>query len=138
MSAGILALPRTGAPIVAGIFVGGASRRMGGRPKGLLRVADGRTIVARWRDTFDACGVSCVLVGAHPSYAGQGIETLSDAAGDAGPLGGLAALLDRASTALAVACDMPYPSTAHVRMLLDAPPAVAEQLRSATGIRPPT
>ncbi len=111
--------------VVAGIFVGGASRRMGGRPKGLLRVPDGRTIVARWRDLFDECGVRCVLVGAHAAYAGYGMLTLSDASEDAGPLAGLAALLDHAPTAITVACDMPYVSAAHVRALLSAPPATA-------------
>lgn len=116
--------------VLAGIFVGGASRRMGGRPKGLLRVADGRTIVKRWRDVFDACGVESVLVGAHPAYTGEPMSTIADAADGAGPLAGLAALLDegtgaRAKAVIAVACDMPYLSAAHVGALLEAPPAVA-------------
>lgn len=111
--------------VLAGIFVGGASRRMGGTPKGLLVGPDGQTLVARWRDVFAECGVPCVLVGAHPAYAGEGMTMLADVAADAGPLAGLAALLERSAVALAVACDMPFVSAAHVRMLLDAPRAVA-------------
>jgi molybdopterin-guanine dinucleotide biosynthesis protein A len=112
--------------VSAGIFVGGASRRMGGAPKGLLAGPDGRTLVARWRDVFAACGVPCVLVGAHAVYAGEGMPMVADVVADAEPLAGLAALLESGSgTALAVACDMPFVSAAHLRALLDAPPAVA-------------
>lgn len=99
---------------------------MGGAPKGLLAGPDGRTLVARWRDVFAECGVPCVLVGAHPAYADEGLTMLADVTVDAGPLAGLAALFERSRTiALAVACDMPFVSAAHVRMLLDAPPAIA-------------
>jgi molybdopterin-guanine dinucleotide biosynthesis protein A len=112
--------------VLAGIFVGGASRRMGGRPKGLLVGPDGRTLVARWRDVFAECGVPCMLVGAHPAYAGVGLSMLADVVPDAGPLGGLAALLERSNAVtIAVAGDMPFVSAAHVRALLDAPPAIA-------------
>jgi molybdopterin-guanine dinucleotide biosynthesis protein A len=112
--------------VLAGIFVGGASRRMGGAPKGLIAGPDGRTLVARWRDVFAECGVPCVLVGAHAAYAGEGLTMLADVTADAGPLAGLAALLEQSSgIAIAVACDMPFVSAAHVRALLDAPPVAA-------------
>ncbi len=111
---------------IAGIFVGGRSTRMGGRPKGLLEIG-GETIVARWRRIFDALGVPCVLVGANDAYASVGLEAIADA-GDRGPVSGLAALCSTvicrgATHAIAVACDMPYVSEPLVRKLLDAPPA---------------
>lgn len=120
--------PVTGPNFVAGIFVGGHSERMGGRPKGLL-THEGETLVARWVRVLVALGGAPVLVGHAVTYADVGIEVIADAEVDCGPLGGLVALLERArgGVAIAVACDMPYVSGALVRRLLDAPaaPAVA-------------
>jgi molybdopterin-guanine dinucleotide biosynthesis protein A len=120
------------APLVlAGIFVGGASRRMGGVPKGLLPAPDksGETLVARTRRILEASGVGSVLVGAHEAYRDLGLEVVADAGEGAGPIGGLAALLDHAAKAgalaIAVGCDMPYVSEGLVRALLSAPAAVA-------------
>jgi molybdopterin-guanine dinucleotide biosynthesis protein A len=97
---------------LAGIFVGGASRRMGGRPKGLLLAPSGETIVARWRRMLDALGVPSLLVGKHDAYAPLGIESIEDSPAGIGPLGGLVALLARAGgrRVIAVACDMPFVS----------------------------
>jgi molybdenum cofactor guanylyltransferase len=118
--------------VVAGIFVGGQSRRMGGRPKGLLLVSsagrDPETIVARWKRLFDVPGVETVLVGARDAYASLGIDGLDDDPPGIGPLGGLIALLTRARgrTAIAVACDMPYVSPALLAKLMAHPsPAFA-------------
>jgi molybdopterin-guanine dinucleotide biosynthesis protein A len=96
--------------LVAGIFVGGASTRMGGRPKGLLVAPSGETIVARWKRMFGALEVPFVLVGRQAAYDALGIETLSDDPPGIGPLGGLISLLSRAGTgsAIAVGCDMPF------------------------------
>src|SRR5262245_26639960 len=97
---------------LAGIFVGGASRRMGGRPKGLLLAPSGETIVARWKRMFDALGVPSLLVGRHEAYTSLGIECLDDEPPGTGPIGGLVALLSRARgrRVIAVACDMPFVS----------------------------
>jgi molybdenum cofactor guanylyltransferase len=113
--------------VVAGIFVGGASRRMGGEPKGLLTAPSGGTVIARWRSIFDALGVPCVLVGASSAYAAEGLASLDDHGDALGPLGGLLALLAyaREGDALAVACDMPYVSPPLVARLAKAPPARA-------------
>jgi molybdenum cofactor guanylyltransferase len=114
------------ARVVAGVFVGGASRRMSGRPKGLLQAPGGRTIVERMFDVLAASGIDdAVLVGACAQYEALGLPAIEDQPSGIGPLGGLVSLLRRAAgeCALAMACDMPFVSSALVRRLLDAPAA---------------
>jgi molybdopterin-guanine dinucleotide biosynthesis protein A len=96
-------------PLV-GILVGGASRRMGGRPKGLLRAPSGPTIVESWQALAAELGLPAVLVGDGGAYGALGIENVPDARPGAGPLGGLVGLLRRrdAAEVIAVACDMPH------------------------------
>jgi molybdopterin-guanine dinucleotide biosynthesis protein A len=105
---------------IAGIFVGGKARRMGGVAKGLLVAPTGETIVARWASIFGALGVEAVLVGASGAYSASGLASIADDPPGIGPLGGLAALLARAgdADAIAVACDMPYVTEALVARLL--------------------
>jgi molybdenum cofactor guanylyltransferase len=94
-----------------GIFVGGHSRRMGGAPKGLLLVpGEGRSIVERTLALAREITSRVVLVGKEGPYAGMGAPFVPDAEGDAGPLGGLLALLDHADPdrVIALACDMPH------------------------------
>jgi molybdopterin-guanine dinucleotide biosynthesis protein A len=112
---------------LAGIFVGGPGRRMGGRPKGLLEGPGGVTLVERWRALLGGLGVEVVLVGDAAAYAGMGLPALADEPAGVGPLGGLVALLRRAADrpALAVACDMPFVSQALVARLLAAPGAAS-------------
>lgn len=114
--------------VVAGIFVGGAASRMGGRAKGLLVAPSGETIVARFRAMLEARGMPCVLVGPPArtaAYREIGLSVLADAGGIEGPLGGLVALLEHAhgGRAVTVACDMPYVGDGLVDRLLCAPPA---------------
>lgn len=112
--------------VVAGLFVGGASRRMSGRPKGLIRAPGGRTIIERMLDLLSACRIDdVVLVGAAGEYVVLGLPAIDDAPSGIGPLGGLVSLLRLATHgyALALACDMPFVSAALVQSLLDAPPA---------------
>src|SRR5262245_24240834 len=106
------------APLV-GLFVGGASRRMGGAAKGLLPAPNGETIVERWRALCRTAGLRCFLVGEADAYAQLGIERIADARPGAGPLGGLVGLLRAQSAApvVAVACDMPYVTEALLRRL---------------------
>jgi molybdopterin-guanine dinucleotide biosynthesis protein A len=108
---------------VAGVFVGGPARRMGGRPKGLLIAPDGVTIVERWREMLSAMGVAVVLVGEGAAYAGLGLPMVHDEPRGVGPLGGLVALLRHAGVhpALALACDMPFVSRSLVERLLAFP-----------------
>ena len=110
-------------PVIAGVFVGGAGRRMGGCAKGMLEAPGGGTLVERAVAVLRAAGVAHVLlVGRHDGYDALGLEMIDDESGGIGPLGGLAALLRRAgpSRALALACDMPFVSAALVARLLSA------------------
>ncbi len=111
-------------PALAGVLVGGAGKRMGGLAKGLLRTANGATIVERWRGVLERRGLGVVLVGAADGYAHLGIEMLADEPAGIGPLGGLVALLRRAGgrPVLAVACDMPFVSEGLVERLVASSP----------------
>ena len=102
---------------LVGIFVGGKSTRMQGRPKGLLAAPQsGLSLVERLaaltQRTLPHARV--VLVGQHSAYAGLSIQQLPDLASEnAGPLAGLAALCQEATRigsrdALCLACDLPY------------------------------
>jgi molybdenum cofactor guanylyltransferase len=114
--------------VVAGVFVGGRGMRLGGAAKGLLKAPGGGTLIDRWRAVLREAGVDVVLVGRHEGYASLDLETVDDTPPGIGPLGGLIALLTRATRAgggrvLALACDMPFVSAALVRRLVAAPPA---------------
>ncbi len=109
--------------VIAGVFVGGAGRRMGGCAKGMLEAPGGGTLVERWVDALRGAGVVRVLlVGRREGYGALGLEMLDDEPSGIGPLGGLVALLRRAgpSRALALACDMPFVSPAFLARLLSA------------------
>lgn len=113
--------------MLLGVFVGGASRRMGGAPKGLLPV-DGEPLLARTLRIAREAGLACVLVGRVDAYRAlaRDVEALADEPAGIGPLGGLSALLARAEAsslehALAVACDMPHLSARALRALADDP-----------------
>jgi molybdopterin-guanine dinucleotide biosynthesis protein A len=118
---------------LAGVFVGGAGARMGGIAKGLIRTADGTTVVERWGALLNRLDIRVVLVGEREEYAGLGIEVVADRPPRIGPLGGLVGLLRRAegAPALALACDMPFVSETLVeRLLTTSPraPAVAPRI----------
>ena len=115
---------------IGGVFVGGRSARMGGRPKGLLAAPEGMTLVDRCCRVLAAAGIDdVVLVGAHPAYSQLGLPMLDDAPPNTGPLGGLLALLGYAAEvdarfAIALACDMPFVSVTLVKRLGEALPAL--------------
>lgn len=105
--------------IAVGILVGGRSERMGGRAKGLLPTPErGEPIVVRLvRVVRVALGhdVDVQLVGRADEYAELGVPILGDAVHDAGPIGGLIALLEHgrareAEYAIALAGDLPFVS----------------------------
>ncbi len=103
--------------MIAGVFVGGRSRRMGGIAKGLLAAprepgTRSTTVIER---TIALAREQCdqvVLVGNAEAYASLGVAALDDdatAAGE-GPLAGLVALLAhaRGQGVISLACDMPH------------------------------
>jgi hypothetical protein len=82
--------------VLAGIFVGGSGVRMGGCAKGLLTAPGGGTLVDRWRALLQAVGVErVILVGHHDAYASVDLEAIDEVPAGIGPIGGLAALLER-------------------------------------------
>jgi FdhD protein len=98
--------------MLGGIFVGGAGARMNGAAKGLLRGPEGETLVAHVAKALRDAGLEPVLVGDRAEYDAVDLPKIRDARVNAGPLGGLIALLDAAhgERVVAVACDMPYVS----------------------------
>ncbi len=114
--------------MLGGIFVGGASSRMGS-PKGLMRaggLADGgEVLVLRLARIVREAGLEPVLVGQRPEYETMGLRSIADDADaglSAGPLGGLIALLEEAHAerVVAIACDMPHVTVNLVRKLVHA------------------
>ena len=111
--------------LLIGIFVGGRSRRMEGRAKGLLQAPHSQqTLLDRLLTEALAAlpAAECVLVGRQVEYAGHPLPVIEDARADSGPLAGLVALLlagqERGCTdVIALACDMPYLSRASIGLI---------------------
>lgn len=107
-----------------GIFVGGASKRMG-RTKGLLLEPGGsRTLVDRLLAETQAAfpGAPWFLVGRRPEYDFDAARFLDDAVPESGPLGGLVALTEAApqcgcTQVLALGCDFPRLGASLLRRL---------------------
>ena len=113
-----------------GIFVGGRASRMQGRAKGLLPAPDGgEPLVGRLARIASELGCKPVLVGSDPRYTAAlaDLDVLVDRSDVAGPLAGLASLLDAAEggDALALACDLPYVTRELLTRLVHEQPAVA-------------
>jgi molybdopterin-guanine dinucleotide biosynthesis protein A len=116
--------------MLVGIFVGGGSRRMGGRPKGLLPAPDGsgslvERLVRVAREAL-ADGEPVLVGGAEP-YAALALPALTDQPPGSGPIGGLIALLAAAGRrpAIALACDLPAIRPELVARLAHEAPAAA-------------
>lgn len=96
-------------PLLGGVLIGGASRRMG-RPKQLLEIAD-RSFAERVVDVLAPRVREVVLLGAGEVTASlSSLARLPDAPGVAGPLAGILAALESLPEAawLIVACDQPW------------------------------
>jgi molybdenum cofactor cytidylyltransferase len=119
--------------IYAVVLAAGASERMGGTPKALLRTSDGRTYVQRIADAAKAGGVQNVVVVIGPPHADKVKKGLPSGAAptanpkpDRGMLSsvqvGIAALGPKATGALVWPVDHPYVKPETVRAILDAAP----------------
>jgi molybdopterin-guanine dinucleotide biosynthesis protein A len=109
--------------MMAGIFVGGQSRRMGGLPKGRLSApGSDEPLIERTSRLLLSLGVTPLLVGAAEAYADlvPTLARLGDEPAGVGPLGGLGALLRAAEGehVLALACDMPFVSRSLLEKLI--------------------
>lgn len=97
--------------IVAGVFVGGKARRMGGVPKGLIpHPKEPWSVVEHVVREARAVGAEPLLVGEASAYASLGLVSVGDAMSDVGPAGGMLSLVRYAQggIALALSCDLPY------------------------------
>lgn len=110
-----------------GVFVGGASRRMGGAPKGLLPI-DGEPLLVRTLRVAREAGLDPVLVGRAEAYRAIAPAELAldDEPPGVGPIGGLSALVrwgerHGQTRLIAVACDMPHLAAKVLRALADDP-----------------
>jgi molybdenum cofactor guanylyltransferase len=104
---------------VAAILAGGRGRRLGGRDKSALRVAD-ETILARQVRTIAPVVGRVFLVGYRGTQAlPEGVTAVPDRVDNAGPLAGLDAALAAAGgeDVLLLACDMPNVSAELARYL---------------------
>lgn len=128
--------------MLCGIFVGGRASRMHGRAKGLLRADTGEPVVVRLVRVARAAGLEPVWVGLEQSAhadayrAAAALPELADRPPGIGPLGGLAGLLE-AGSAIAVACDMPFVSSALLTRLRSERPGAAVLAPRSQGLWEP-
>ena len=126
----------------AAVLAGGASRRYGGRPKGLVELG-GRRILDRVVDVVQAVtGEPPLLVANAPDGPGwrPDLRTVPDVRPGCGSLGGIyTAVVSGSGPVLCVAWDMPFVSPALVRALLDGSPgydAFLPESDSRRGVEP--
>jgi molybdenum cofactor guanylyltransferase len=112
-----------GRDLIAGctgvLVAGGGGTRMGGVPKGLLRIA-GESIATRTLRTFsELFEASLVIANDAAPYAPLGARIASDVLPGKGAPGGVHAALSAAATpwVFAAACDMPFLSADAIRWL---------------------
>ncbi len=95
--------------ITLAILAGGAGRRMGGRPKGLLRVG-GKTILERLLPLAARCDDVFLVADDDGPYRRFGLRAVPDVVKGKGAPGALVSALGASRTewVAAVACDMPF------------------------------
>jgi len=99
--------------IAAAILAGGAASRWGGRPKGLVRLPGGLSIIERTIGVAADSGIHDVAIIANDPapYLGLGLEIVPDRRPGLGPLAGIEAALmhfaDRCDGMLVLPCDLP-------------------------------
>ncbi|MFO0594036.1 MAG: molybdenum cofactor guanylyltransferase [Myxococcaceae bacterium] len=100
------------------VLAGGRGRRMGGVPKGLMRLPSGETVVERLLALTD--GPSLVSTNDPAAYERLEVPLVADVVADRGAPGGVVTGLAMASTewVAVVACDMPFVTRAQLAVLL--------------------
>jgi molybdenum cofactor guanylyltransferase len=101
------------------ILAGGRAARLGGIPKGMLRL-EGEPLVVRTLRLFGSLFPASVVIANHAApYRGLGAEVLPDTLAGKGAPGGVHAALRAAATGwiFTVACDMPFLAEEPVRLL---------------------
>ncbi|MFH1754245.1 MAG: molybdenum cofactor guanylyltransferase [Candidatus Latescibacterota bacterium] len=101
--------------IIAGaILAGGRASRFGGRPKGLIRLPTGETIIERLIAEMRKADIASCMISSNEEkhYAALGVPVVEDLHGDCGPLGGIEAALnyfrETAEGVLFLAGDTPF------------------------------
>ena len=82
--------------IAGAILAGGRASRFEGKPKGLLRLPDGRTFIARLLAEMKSAGLETVVISANENelYTDLGVPVVPDITPSIGPLGGIEAVLN--------------------------------------------
>jgi molybdopterin-guanine dinucleotide biosynthesis protein A len=105
--------------ITGALVAGGLALRMGGRPKGLLRL-DGEPMATRSLRLFAGLFSGALVVANEPApYLPLGARVVSDLIPDKGAPGGIHAALSASATpwVFTAACDMPFLSSQGVALL---------------------
>jgi len=112
--------------IAAAILAGGRAERLGGRPKGLLPLPDGRSIIERELAELRAAGMGEAIIVANraETYRDYGVEVVGDLRPGLGPLAGVEAALahyqGRCGAVLLLPCDLPAIGRAELAALAGA------------------
>jgi len=109
--------------LLGAILAGGRASRYGGRPKGLLEIAPGLSIIENEVRQLRRAGLSEVVLvaGEKQPYSHLGLEVIPDLRADCGPLGGIEAALawarGRFEATLFLPCDLPGITAKEIRRL---------------------
>lgn len=113
--------PDATVPFTGVVLVGGRSTRMG-RDKALLTLPNGLTLLDQAIATLRAAGANDILVSIRPgqTYGRPGTREIADTAENCGPLAGLIAAFNTASTGFVavLAVDLPTMTPAYLRKLV--------------------
>lgn len=109
-------------PVTGAILAGGRSSRMG-RDKAFLTV-DGTTLIARQAALLRSVGIDDLIISGRAGidYAVPDARVVTDQISDAGPLGGLSAILGAARHpwVLVIAVDLPHLTPSYLKKVLSA------------------
>ena len=112
--------------VIAAILAGGKSTRLGGEPKGFLKI-DGRRIIDHQLDLLRKFFHRIVIVANDQTpWVSLGLPLLADRHPGAGPLAGIEAALlsltDHQSAAVCLASDMPFINSEVIELLIGTAP----------------